>query len=134
MENFGLITYRESMVLYDEKYGSAEYKFVVCQTIAHELAHQWSGNLVTPKFWDDLWLNEGFADYVSYEGVDSVRPEWGIWERFVIDEVQHVMTLDALKSSHPISGIFVIDVKLVYKRVNRLVQTYLHLLIPLNFT
>lgn len=60
---------------------------------------------MTPKFWDDLWLNEGFADYMSYEGVHDVRPDWGIWQRFVIDEVQHVMTLDSLKSSHPISGI-----------------------------
>ena len=54
MENFGLITYRESMFLYDKNYGSAEYKFVGCQTQAHELAHQWSGNLVTPKFWYGL--------------------------------------------------------------------------------
>jgi len=103
MENWGLITYREAYLLYDKRVGSVAQLYRIASVIAHELAHQWFGNLVTMHWWQDLWLNEGFATYMSYVGVDNVRPEWKIWNRFVIDELHDVLGLDSLKNSHPIS-------------------------------
>ncbi len=76
MENWGLITYRETAVLYDPNESSTANKERVALVVSHELAHQWFGNLVTPKWWDDLWLNEGFASYVEYLGMHHVHPEW----------------------------------------------------------
>lgn len=103
MENWGLITYRETAMLYDEKTSSVGNKLRVAVVVAHELAHQWFGNLVTPKWWDDLWLNEGFASYVEYIGVDFVEPTWRMLDQFVVDEVQNVFSTDSLSSSHQIS-------------------------------
>ena len=71
--------------------------------ISHELAHQWFGNLVTPSWWTDLWLNEGFATYVGYLGVAAVQPDMKYMEQFIVSEVQDVFRVDALQSSHPIS-------------------------------
>ncbi|XP_042901838.1 aminopeptidase N [Parasteatoda tepidariorum] len=103
MENWGLITYRETALLFDPRYSSASNKQRVATVISHELAHQWFGNLVTPKWWDDLWLNEGFASYVEYLGVEAVHPEWKMSDQFVLDDLQDVLDLDCLKTSHPIS-------------------------------
>ncbi|RWS03028.1 aminopeptidase N-like protein, partial [Dinothrombium tinctorium] len=103
MENWGLIIYRETAMLYDSNISSVFNRQRVATVVAHELAHQWFGNLVTPKWWDDLWLNEGFASYMEYEGVDSVHPNWKMFDQFVLDEIQDVFELDCLKSSHPIS-------------------------------
>ncbi|GBO03253.1 Aminopeptidase Ey, partial [Araneus ventricosus] len=103
MENWGLITYRETALLYDTRYSSASNMQRVATVISHELAHQWFGNLVTPRWWDDLWLNEGFASYVEYLGVNAVHPEWKMDEQFVLDDLQDVLELDCLRTSHPIS-------------------------------
>lgn len=103
MENWGLITYRETAMLYDELSSSVANKQRVAVVVAHELAHQWFGNLVTPKWWDDLWLNEGFASFVEYIGVDHVEPAWRMLDQFVVDEVQDVFKIDGLSSSHQIS-------------------------------
>ena len=103
MENWGLITYRETAMLYDEKSSSIANKQRVATVVAHELAHQWFGNLVSPKWWDDLWLNEGFATYVEYIGVGHVEPKWQMQNQFVIAELQSAFSLDALESSHQIS-------------------------------
>jgi len=103
MENWGLITYRETALLYDEKISSASNKQRVAVVIAHELAHQWFGNLVTMDWWSDLWLNEGFASYVEFIGTNHAEPAYEMFQQIVTDDVQDVMGLDALESSHPIS-------------------------------
>lgn len=74
----------------------------IAVVIAHEISHQWFGNLVTPSWWSDLWLNEGFASYMEYLGVDGIEPSWESMDLFVVSETQSVFTLDALKSSHQI--------------------------------
>ncbi|CAH2244796.1 jg5146 [Pararge aegeria aegeria] len=80
MENWGLITFRETTLLYDEKEGVPRLKQHVAIDVAHELAHQWFGNLVTMKWWTDLWLNEGFATYIEYVGVNHNAEENDLWD------------------------------------------------------
>uniref|UniRef100_A0A8D0HNN1 Aminopeptidase n=1 Tax=Sphenodon punctatus TaxID=8508 RepID=A0A8D0HNN1_SPHPU len=103
MENWGLVTYRENSLLYDSRYSSIGNKERVLTVIAHELAHQWFGNLVTLRWWNDLWLNEGFASYVEYLGADAAEPTWNIKDLLVSNEMYRVMAIDALASSHPLS-------------------------------
>ncbi|XP_037766646.2 aminopeptidase N isoform X1 [Chelonia mydas] len=103
MENWGLVTYRENSLLYDPLFSSISNKERVATVIAHELAHQWFGNLVTLRWWNDLWLNEGFASYVEYLGADSAEPSWHIKDLIVQNEMYRVMKVDALASSHPLS-------------------------------
>ncbi|CAL1575818.1 unnamed protein product [Knipowitschia caucasica] len=102
MENWGLITYRETNLLYDENQSSSYNKQRVASVIAHELVHQWFGNIVTMDWWDDLWLNEGFASFFEYVGVEKAEPEWGMRDIMIISDVLPVMEDDALLSSHPI--------------------------------
>ncbi|CAM4627731.1 aminopeptidase N [Caretta caretta] len=103
MENWGLVTYRENSLLYDPLFSSIGNKERVATVIAHELAHQWFGNLVTLRWWNDLWLNEGFASYVEYLGADSAEPSWHIKDLIVQNDMYRVMKVDALASSHPLS-------------------------------
>ncbi|AWP16905.1 putative glutamyl aminopeptidase [Scophthalmus maximus] len=102
MENWGLITYRETNLLYDESQSSSYNKQRVASVIAHELVHQWFGNIVTMDWWDDLWLNEGFASFFEYIGVEKAEPSWGMRDIMIISDVLPVMVDDALLSSHPI--------------------------------
>ncbi len=102
MENWGAVTYRESALLSDPKNSSASNKQWVALVIAHELAHQWFGNLVTMRWWTDLWLNEGFASYIEYLAVDHIFPTWDIWTQFAHNDLGIALKLDALKSTHPI--------------------------------
>lgn len=102
MEHWGLVTFRETALLYDEKISASSNKQRVATVIAHELAHMWFGNLVTMKWWNDLWLNEGFASYIEYKGVNEVHPEWRMLDQFIIDDLHGVMNLDATLASHPI--------------------------------
>ncbi|KAF4094944.1 hypothetical protein G5714_024022 [Onychostoma macrolepis] len=104
MENWGLITYRETSLLYDEGISSNENKERIITVIAHELAHQWFGNLVTVRWWNDLWLNEGFATYGEYLGADEAEPDWNIKDLIVLNDVHKVFAIDALASSHPLSS------------------------------
>lgn len=78
MEHWGLVTYRETALLYDENYSSTLNKQSIAAVLAHEITHQWFGNLVTMKWWNDLWLNEGFARFMQYKGVNAVNPTWGM--------------------------------------------------------
>ncbi|RAK82529.1 M1 family metallopeptidase [Aspergillus fijiensis CBS 313.89] len=102
MENWGLITYRIVDVLLDEKTSGAARKERIAETVQHELAHQWFGNLVTMDFWDGLWLNEGFATWMSWYSCNAFYPEWKVWQTYVIDNLQSALSLDSLRSSHPI--------------------------------
>ncbi|KAL7676120.1 hypothetical protein ACOME3_002377 [Neoechinorhynchus agilis] len=102
MENWGLVTYRETAVLIDPDNSAASTKQYVALVVAHELAHQWFGNLVTMDWWTDLWLNEGFASWIEYLAVDALFPELNIWTQFVFLDLKTAQNLDALANSHPI--------------------------------
>merc|ERR1719281_900925 len=102
MENWGLVTYREVALLCDEATVSVTQKQRVCTVVTHELAHQWFGNLVTMAWWDDLWLNEGFACFLQTWAADKLYPEWQLWQQFVTSDLAAALRLDSLRSSHPI--------------------------------
>lgn len=86
MENWGLVTYRERLLVAYPGETSQSIKEYIAMVIAHETSHQWFGNLVTMKWWDDLWLNESFANLMEFQAVDSMFPEWHIWESFIMSE------------------------------------------------
>ncbi|KAK0167885.1 hypothetical protein PV327_001740 [Microctonus hyperodae] len=88
MENWGLITYQKRGIFMKKNSSSISTMEYVTKTIAHELAHQWFGNLVTLNWWDYLWLNEGFAEYFEYAITNQIRPSWRMMERFVTKTVQ----------------------------------------------
>ncbi|EHK46514.1 hypothetical protein TRIATDRAFT_132566 [Trichoderma atroviride IMI 206040] len=102
MENWGLVTYRTTQVLFDEKTSDSRFKNSVAYVVAHELAHQWFGNLVTMDWWDELWLNEGFATWVGWHAVDHLHPEWEVWSQFVNEGMQNAFRLDGIRASHSI--------------------------------
>jgi aminopeptidase N len=101
MENTGCITFREVILLIDEQHGSIGLKKTIASVIAHEMAHQWFGDLVTMKWWDDIWLNEGFATWMSSKPVEAWKPEW----HFELDDVSDAggtMNVDSLANTRPI--------------------------------
>jgi len=102
MENWGCVTYRTVCLLVDPKNTALKNKQYVAIVVAHELAHQWFGNLVTMDWWTELWLNEGFASWVEYIAVDKLFPQWKVWQSFVIDAHNPALGLDGLLTSHPI--------------------------------
>ncbi|KAI6058561.1 Endoplasmic reticulum aminopeptidase 1 isoform X1 [Aix galericulata] len=102
MENWGLTTYRESALLYDPDKSSASSRLWITMIIAHELAHQWFGNLVTMEWWNDLWLNEGFAKFMEFVSVNITHPELKV-EDYFLSNCFDAMEVDALNSSHPVS-------------------------------
>ena len=106
MENWGAITYRETALLIDEKHSSLLQKQWVALVVAHELAHQWFGDLVTMEWWTHLWLNEGFASYIEYLAVDKLFPKWDIWTQFSANSssisFNMALRLDSLFYTHPI--------------------------------
>src|SRR5919106_3027842 len=104
MENWGAITYREVALLVDPAHSSAATKQRVAIIIAHEIAHMWFGNLVTMEWWNDLWLNEGFASWIEYKAVDHLFPEWEMWLQFLFADIGPAMSLDGLRNTHPIEA------------------------------
>lgn len=128
MENWGLITYRERVLLaYDNDTGQSTREQIAL-VIAHETSHQWFGNLVTMRWWNDLWLNESFANMMEYQCVDSFYPEWHVWDGFVSGEGLSAYRRDAIYGvqsvrtdvHHPdeISSLF--DPSIVYAKGGRL--------------
>ncbi|MBX8631254.1 MAG: M1 family metallopeptidase [Thermoplasmata archaeon] len=103
MENWGSITFRESVLFVDED-TSENSRRTVASVLAHEIAHQWFGNLVTMRWWNDLWLNESFATFMSTKILDSLYPGWDVWSDFLLYETGPSMTWDALMSTHPIEA------------------------------
>ena len=128
MENWGLITYRESCLLADPELTPESSRRFIATVIAHELSHQWFGNLVTMQWWNDLWLNESFANMMEYVAIDTLHPEWRMWEDFATNEVTAALRRDSLDGvqsvqadvNHPdeISTLF--DPAIVYAKGGRL--------------
>lgn len=102
MENWGLVTFRPTALLYNEDESDPSYLSYMTYIIAHELAHQWFGNLTTMAWWDELWLNEGFATWAGWSACDHLHPEWKVWATFAAEDMQTAFNLDGLRSSHPI--------------------------------
>ena len=102
MENWGAITYREVALLVDPENSSAGTRQIVAAIISHEMAHMWFGDLVTMKWWNDLWLNESFASWMGDKAVDAIHPEWEIWTQFLTADTASAFSLDGLANSHPI--------------------------------
>lgn len=102
MENWGLITYREAYMLIDPDNTSLDTKQLVATVIAHELAHQWFGDLVTMRWWDDLWLNESFANMMEYVSTNAIEPNWHIWEMFQTSDVPSALQRDAIDGVQPV--------------------------------
>lgn len=130
MENWGLITYREIALLVDPQTTTLTTKQQAALVIAHELSHQWFGNLVTMKWWNDLWLNESFANMMEYVAIDAIEPSWDVWLDQATGEVVSALRRDSLDGvqsiqidvNHPdeISTIF--DPSIVYAKGGRLLR------------
>jgi aminopeptidase N len=101
MENWGGITYIDNALLFDPKTSSEATRQSVYLVTAHEMAHQWSGDLVTMAWWDNLWLNEGFASWMESKAEDHFNPDWKVWLRAHAD-VERAMALDSRRTTHPI--------------------------------
>ena len=102
MENWGLITFRLTALLYNEAEDTAGNLQRVATVVTHELAHQWTGDLVTMKWWSNLWLNEGFADFFETESVANIIPSWQMREQFLVEDQQRAFSVDSLLSTHPV--------------------------------
>jgi len=99
MENWGAITFRENLLLDVPGVTSREARARICEIIAHEVTHQWFGNLVTPQDWKYLWLNESFATYFGYGMVDHYHPQWQVWHQFIRNQTETALTRDALNET-----------------------------------
>lgn len=102
MENWGAITFRETCMLVDPDNCSQEQLQRVATVVAHEVAHQWFGNLTTMAEWSGLYLNESFATHLGTKVLDHLYPEWEVWKDFVAGECRNAMRLDGLRSTHPV--------------------------------
>ncbi len=128
MENWGLVTYRERVLLDYPGETSQSTREYIALVVAHETSHQWFGNLVTMKWWDDLWLNESFANMMEYQAVNAMFPKWHVWNQFVASEGLAAFRRDAsygvqsvhVDVHHPdeISTLF--DGSIVYAKGGRL--------------
>ncbi|MBW2605437.1 MAG: M1 family metallopeptidase [Deltaproteobacteria bacterium] len=99
MENWGAITFRENLILHYPEVTSRSGEMSICNVIAHEIAHQWFGNLVTPSDWKYLWLNESFATYFAYGVVDHYHPKWQVWDQFLLGQTAPAMGRDGLNDT-----------------------------------
>nr|CAD7397313.1 unnamed protein product [Timema poppensis] len=102
-EQWGLVTYRERLILFVEGVSTSAHRQNIATVIAHEFAHMWFGNLVSPKWWDVLWLNEGFASYFEYFALVEIEPDWRLEEQFVVRVAQPALSADSVNTSHPMT-------------------------------
>jgi aminopeptidase N len=141
MENWGLITYREIALLADPETASTSAKEFIATVIAHEISHQWFGNLVTMQWWDDLWLNESFANFMEYFVIDAIYPDWNVMLSYASHDALSAFRRDVLPGvqsvatpvSHPdeISTLF--DPSIVYAKGSRLLFMAYHIVGDRNF-
>jgi aminopeptidase N len=135
MENWGLITYREMALLADPKVTSITSRQYIATVVTHELAHQWFGNLVTMEWWNDLWLNESFANMMEYLATDALEPSWNMWLEFSSNEAILALRRDSIDGvqsvqmdvNHPDEIDTLFDGAIVYAkggRLLRMVQQY----------
>ena len=103
MENWGLIIYRESVLLYDEEKSLLEDEYFVLLVVSHEISHSWFGNMATLKWWDNVWLNEAFANTLMYFAMDYLKPEFKVSDTLVVHDTFEVMEKDSVETSHPVS-------------------------------
>jgi aminopeptidase N len=101
MENAGAITFRETYLLLDDRYASPAARKNVATVVAHEMAHQWFGDLVTMKWWNDIWLNEGFATWLSSKPVAAWKPEWNLQADDTLGTYS-ALSLDSMTATRPI--------------------------------
>ncbi len=99
MENWGAITFRENLLLFDTQNTAADGEERICEVIAHEIVHQWFGNLVTPEDWKYLWLNESFATFFAYQVVDAHHSSWHVWEEFLESQTAPALNRDSLRET-----------------------------------
>jgi aminopeptidase N len=129
MENWGMITYREMALIAQPETTAQSTRELIVEVISHELSHQWFGNLVTMKWWDDLWLNESFANVMAYIAEDALHPQWHIWDSYIGSDGLAALRRDAIAGvqsiktevNHPdeISTLF--DPSIVYAKGGRLI-------------
>uniref|UniRef100_A0AAG5CSV0 Aminopeptidase n=1 Tax=Anopheles atroparvus TaxID=41427 RepID=A0AAG5CSV0_ANOAO len=104
MENWGLITFREDYLIYeDEDSTTAMAKQSIAAVVTHELVHMWFGNEVTPEWWTHVWLNEGFARYFEYYITSQLEPSWNLWQQFVVNSVHSALSQDCHSSTRPMN-------------------------------
>lgn len=101
MENVGLVLFRQNLLLMDPRAASWNQEKTIAKVIAHELAHMWFGNLVTMRWWDDLWLNEAFAEWMAHKATHAIEPSYLVWNDFQADKNRALID-DALATTHPI--------------------------------
>lgn len=130
MENWGLITYRETAFIADPDSASQSSKEIIAEVILHEISHQWFGNLVTMRWWDDLWLNESFANVMAFVAEDALYPEWRIWNTYIAGDGLAALRRDsiagvqAIKTDvhHPSEINSIFDPSIVYAKGGRLIN------------
>ncbi|XP_055604773.1 aminopeptidase N-like [Uranotaenia lowii] len=103
MENWGLVTFTEGALEYSPASATLDEQHFVASVVSHEIAHMWFGNLVTMRWWTDLWLNEGFARYTEFLAIEELHPEWKSLQEIAIEDVMEIFKFDALNNSHRVS-------------------------------
>lgn len=139
MENWGLLTFHEQCLLYNPRTTPFKKPLIV-GLIAHEIAHQWFGNLVTMDWWSNLWLNEGFATYMQYSGADFIEQHWRMMDLLVVNEMQPILKAEATAPMHPLSIVTnsthhldaMFD-RIVYSKGSSVIRMMVHFLTPKVF-
>ncbi|CAF4665184.1 unnamed protein product [Rotaria sp. Silwood1] len=135
MKNFGCILYSETRLLYNNQTSTSLNQQQAALIITHELSHQWFGNLVTPSWWKDFWLNKAFAEWMAYIATNKIHPDWNLYEQYIAQQWLLIMQDDAISFSHPISMQITQDKQIIsifdliiYSKGSSLVRMMLHIM------